>query len=131
MNYNSRNIERIDRDGFFCDWKKVKELRKSLGLSQAELAEGICTQAQISKIENGDVIPLASTLYLLAQRLGLSVDYFFDISLSPRLDYVHEVSEQLKLARKRVNYALIKEIVKAEENNPLFIANKYHHQLLI
>ncbi|MCM3179166.1 helix-turn-helix domain-containing protein [Cytobacillus horneckiae] len=111
--------------------KKVKELRKSLGLSQAELAEGICTQAQISNIENGDVIPLASTLYLLAQRLGLSVDYFFDISLSPRLDYVHEVSEQLKLARKRVNYALIKEIVKAEENNPLFIANKYHHQLLI
>lgn len=37
----------------------------------------------------------------------------------------------MKLARKRVNYALIKEIVKAEENNPLFTANKYHHQLLI
>ena len=35
--------------------QRIRELRKSLKLSQEELAEGICTQAQISKIEKGDV----------------------------------------------------------------------------
>ncbi|MBR8644357.1 helix-turn-helix transcriptional regulator [[Brevibacterium] frigoritolerans] len=54
----------------------MKELRKQIGLSQEELATGICTQAQISKIEKGDVYPYASTLYLISQRLGVDVNYF-------------------------------------------------------
>ena len=45
--------------------KKIKELRKQIGLSQEELAEGICTQAQISKIEKGVVYPYATTLSLI------------------------------------------------------------------
>ncbi|MED3909921.1 helix-turn-helix transcriptional regulator [Peribacillus simplex] len=36
---------------FFAVGQKIKELRKQIGLSQEELASGICTQAQISKIE--------------------------------------------------------------------------------
>ena len=35
----------------------LKSLRKSMDLSQQQLAEGICTQAQISKIENSNEIP--------------------------------------------------------------------------
>ncbi|MDQ7861564.1 helix-turn-helix transcriptional regulator [Peribacillus frigoritolerans] len=38
---------------FFAVGQKIKELRKQIGLSQEELATGICTQAQISKIEKG------------------------------------------------------------------------------
>ncbi|MDQ0269215.1 helix-turn-helix domain-containing protein [Cytobacillus purgationiresistens] len=111
--------------------RKIKELRKGAGLSQTDLARGICTQAQVSKIENGDVIPFASTLYFISQRLGLDVDYFFDVSMSPRMDYVREVSSLLKTARKNINYTLVQEIVEAEEKNPLFTANKHHYQLLI
>jgi len=110
---------------------KIKELRKSLGLSQKDLAKDFCTQAQISKIENGDVLPLASTLYFISQRLGVDINYFFDIGTTPRLDYVQEVINQLKQARNNVNYPLIKEIVEAEEKNPLFAANKKNLQLLL
>ncbi|RDI40149.1 helix-turn-helix domain-containing protein [Falsibacillus pallidus] len=111
--------------------KKIRELRKLMGLSQEELAEGICTQAQISKIEKGDVYPYASTLYLIAQRLGLDVNYFFDIGTTPRIDYVQEVEEVLGSARRRMSYSEMLEIVKSEEKNPLFTQNKKNQQLLL
>ncbi|MCP1160547.1 MULTISPECIES: helix-turn-helix domain-containing protein [Bacillus] len=110
---------------------KIKELRKTQRLSQKELADGICTQAQISKLENGDVYPYASTLYFIAEKLGVDVNYFLHIGTTPRLDYVEEVSRQLKLARRVFKYSDIKQIVKAEENNPLFTQNPVYLQLLL
>ncbi len=110
---------------------KIKELRKLMGLSQSELAQGICTQAQISKIEKGDVFPYASTLYLISQRLGVDVNYFFDIGTTPRIDYVQEVSRQLKLARRNLEYEEIYQIVKTEEKNALFLQNRKNLQLLL
>lgn len=111
--------------------KKIKELRKSVGFSQKDLARDICTQAQISKIEKGDVLPLASTLYFISQRLGVDINYFFDLGTTPRLDYVQEVNNQLKLARRKLDYPLIKEIVEIEEKNPLFTTNKKNYQTLL
>lgn len=111
--------------------KKIKELRKLLGMSQGELAEGICTQAQISKIENGDVYPYASTLYLISQRLGVDVNYFFDIGMTPRFEYVQEVTEQLKQARRNSDYRTIKQIIDAEKTNPLFTQNNRNQQILL
>ncbi|MBU8731701.1 helix-turn-helix transcriptional regulator [Cytobacillus oceanisediminis] len=111
--------------------KKIKELRKSAGFSQKDLAKDICTQAQISKIENGDVLPLASTLYFISQRLGVDINYFFEHGTTPRLDYVQEVNNQLKMARRKLDYPLIKEIVETEEKNPLFTSNKKNFQILL
>ncbi|WP_064091893.1 helix-turn-helix domain-containing protein [Rossellomorea aquimaris] len=111
--------------------KKIKELRKNSGLSQEELSEGICTQAQISKIEKGDVFPYASTLYQISQKLGVDVNYFFDIGTTPRLDYVREVTQQLQIMRRNLRYEEMMEIVKAEEVNPLFLQNNKNMQLLL
>ncbi|KML33363.1 helix-turn-helix domain-containing protein [Rossellomorea marisflavi] len=111
--------------------KKIKELRKNSGLSQEELSEGICTQAQISKIEKGLVFPYASTLYQISQKLGVDVNYFFDIGTTPRLDYVQEVFEQLQIMRRSYRFKEMMDIVRAEESNPLFSQNKKNLQLLL
>lgn len=111
--------------------KKIKELRKNSGLSQEELAEGICTQAQISKIEKGDVFPYASTLYQISQKLGVDVNYFFDIGTTPRLDYVQEVFQQLQVMRRNLRYEEMMDIVRTEEVNPLFMQNNKNMQLLL
>jgi transcriptional regulator with XRE-family HTH domain len=111
--------------------KKIKELRKNSGLSQEELAESICTQAQISKIEKGDVFPYASTLYQISQKLGVDVNYFFDIGTTPRLDYVQEVFQQLKILRRNLKFEEMMDIVRAEEDNPLFLQNNKNMQLLL
>ncbi|MCM3403650.1 helix-turn-helix domain-containing protein [Cytobacillus oceanisediminis] len=111
--------------------QRIRELRKLMNLSQGELAKGICTQAQISKIEKGDVYPYASTLYLISERLGVDVNYFFDIGTTPRLDYVQEVLRQLTLARRNSNYKEMEQIVKTEEKNPLFQQNNKNFQVLL
>ncbi|MEC1894308.1 helix-turn-helix domain-containing protein [Cytobacillus firmus] len=110
---------------------KIKELRRIQRITQKELAEDICTQAQISKLENGEVIPCASTLFLISQKLGIDVNYFFNIGLTPRLDYVEEVARQLKIARRNFKYQEMEEIVEMEERNPLFYQNQKYLQLLI
>jgi transcriptional regulator with XRE-family HTH domain len=111
--------------------RKIKELRKNSGLSQEDLAEGICTQAQISKIEKGDVFPYASTLYQISQKLGVDVNYFFDIGTTPRLDYVQEVFKQLQIMRRSLRFEEMMDIVRTEEVNPLFLQNKKNMQLLL
>lgn len=58
--------------------EKFKLKRKEKGLSQKALAQGICEQSQISKIEGGNYMPAADLLYRLAQRLEVSSDYFFN-----------------------------------------------------
>ena len=58
--------------------EKFRSKRKELGFSQAVLAEGICEQSQISKIERGNYMPAADLLYKLARRLQVPVEYFFD-----------------------------------------------------
>ena len=110
--------------------KKIKELRKVVGLTQGELADGICTQALISRIEKGDIYPSATSLYQISKKLGVDVNYFFEIGMTPRLDYVKEVERQLKKLRVKLKYDEILEIVKTEEKNPLFIKDETNLQLL-
>ncbi|WP_156008109.1 helix-turn-helix domain-containing protein, partial [Streptococcus ruminantium] len=61
---------------------RIKSRRKELKLSQKELAEGICKQGQISRLENGEYTPGSELLHQLAKKLKVSMDYFFDEQVS-------------------------------------------------
>jgi transcriptional regulator with XRE-family HTH domain len=111
--------------------KKIKELRKVVGLTQGELGEGICTQALISRIEKGDIYPNATALYQISKKLGVDVNYFFEIGTTPRLDYIQEVERQLKKLRVKLKFEELMEMVKAEEKNPIFIKDNENLQLLL
>lgn len=54
--------------------EKVRYYRKLKGLSQAELAKDICTQATISLIEKRNKVPSMNILMRLINRLGVSLD---------------------------------------------------------
>ncbi|MBW3110242.1 helix-turn-helix transcriptional regulator [Bacillus sp. MCCB 382] len=109
---------------------KIKEMRKVVGLTQGDLAEGICTQALISRIEKGDIYPNATALYQISVKLGVDINYFFEIGTTPRLDYIREVERQLKSLRDTWDYKGMIELVKAEEKNPLFYKDNEKLQLL-
>lgn len=53
---------------------KVRYYRKLKGLSQAELAANICTQATISLIEKRNKVPSMNILMRLISRLGIQLD---------------------------------------------------------
>ena len=56
--------------------KKIREARKALGLSQAALAEGICSRSYIAGLESGNIRPTAENLQGLANRLVKPMSYF-------------------------------------------------------
>lgn len=53
---------------------KVKRERLKRNMTQMELANGICTQSQISKIEKGTLIPMSSLLFEISRKLNISLD---------------------------------------------------------
>ncbi|MGM0841744.1 MAG: tetratricopeptide repeat protein [Bacillota bacterium] len=110
---------------------KIKQLRKTVGLTQGELAEGVCTQALISRIEKGDVYPSATSLYQISQKLGVDINFFFEIATIPRLDYVKEVERQLGKLRRARQFEEMIEIVNVEEKNQVFISHQNNFQLLL
>lgn len=111
--------------------KEIKTLRSALNMSQSELSNGICTQSQISKIEKGEVYPLASTLYLIAERLGVDVNYFYDLATMPQLEYVKEVYTQVRYNIEQQSFDEVFNIINFEKKNPLFIYNRKNKQFLL
>ena len=51
--------------------------RKQAGLSQSELAEGICTQTTLSRFENNGQVPSLKILIQLCNRLSLPIGELF------------------------------------------------------
>ncbi|OIJ11487.1 hypothetical protein BKP35_12145 [Anaerobacillus arseniciselenatis] len=105
---------------------KIKELRKYWRMTQEELADNICSQAMISTIENDEnVYTSALLLNALSQRLGVSIDYFFQETNVTNYSYVNEVCDQLTKLIQFKEYAQAYDMVKLEKKNPLF--NKVIH----
>ncbi|MBZ4263190.1 helix-turn-helix transcriptional regulator, partial [Streptococcus pneumoniae] len=93
---------------------RLKNRRKELKMSQRELAEGICKQGQISRLESGEFTPGADFLNALAKKLKVSMDYFFDEQV---VEKVEELSEFKKLAQTFItnrNYESLKYIYELE-----------------
>ncbi len=57
---------------------KLESVRKLKNMSQKELADGLCSQAQISRIEKNEVIPNAILLKSLCNKLNVSVDWILE-----------------------------------------------------
>lgn len=87
--------------------KKFIEARKEKGFSQKEVSEGICFQAQISRLEKGGYMPGAEILYLLAKRLEKPVEYFFeDINITEK---------SVRITKKLINEYLYRRDYKGLE----------------
>lgn len=73
---------------------KIKNRRKQLNMSQAELANGICTQGTISNIENGNSFPSTVVLKEIALKLGIDL---FDITFTEQDDIEKVLDKVSKL----------------------------------
>jgi len=58
--------------------EKLRELRLSQKITQAELCGNIITRNMLSRIENGAALPSLPTLQYLSAKLGVSAGYFLD-----------------------------------------------------
>ena len=82
---------------------RLRSRRLELNLSQAELAEGVCEQGQISRIEKGKYNPGSDLLYKLSLKLNVPMNYFFDESVSKEssnLENFKILSKKLLMGRE-------------------------------
>lgn len=107
----------------------LRNRREELGLSQEDLADGICAVPTLSRIENGERMPTKNHFEMLMQRLGysaMSLDFFTDKQdfiiheLKIKLRYAY-ISKDFKSARKHL----------ADFQNLLEMPTKIDEQFLI
>lgn len=55
----------------------IKERRKIKNISQSELGRIIGSQAMVSRIESGQILPNIQTIYLICKTLDLTIEEFF------------------------------------------------------
>lgn len=84
---------------------KIKNRRKELGLTQADLAEPEFTRGFISQIENGITKPPLKTLEIIATKLAVSVNYLIDeeSEISINFSNQNKVLEQIKIAKRLIH----------------------------
>ncbi len=86
----------------------IRRRRMELGLSQEDLADGICAVTTLSRIENGERMPTQNHLEILLQRIGYS-----DMMLQSYVDEADFVAHELKF---KIRQAYIeKDATKAQE----------------
>lgn len=64
----------------------VKEARKAKRMTQKELANGICTQATVSNLENNNSVPAVRTLLAIGERLKIDFLIYQSISQFQKMD---------------------------------------------
>lgn len=111
---------------------KIKEIRIKKGLTQADLANGICTQASISNLENNTSTPSLVILLAIGERLNIEFSELTEYALeqaNPAIMVFKKVQilrSQFKL--KEAHDFLIKEI-KLEELKTNHEKKQYYYYL--
>lgn len=110
----------------------IKEKRLEKGLKQSELADGICTQATISNLENKSGMPNLPILVAIGNRLGIAFSELSDYTLTTT-NYTVAIFNQVKqlcatYRHKEAHDVLVKEIdIKLLEKNEE--RKKYYYYL--
>lgn len=78
---------------------RIKELRKQKKLTQKKLAEGVCTQVTISKIENKNSIPTIRILTKICERLNVQIEdvVVVEDESNENYDLLKEIGEFIRL----------------------------------
>ena len=88
--------------------QKIKELRVQRGLTLEEVAEkSNFTQGFLSQLENNKVAPSVSSLYNIAEALGVAVTYFFPDSINPTKVIRHGHAESFHFEGSNRIYSLL------------------------
>lgn len=94
---------------------RLKNKRKELKLSQKELAEGICEQGQISRMEQGKYSPGSELLFQLSKRLNVSMNYFFEDAEVSSLENIDKFKELSKKFLNQRDYESLQYIYELEK----------------
>ena len=112
--------------------EKIKQERKKQGMTQKELCDGICSQAEISKVENGKNSPTIDLLQSICKRLKLPISSFFeDEQVSQKLNEIDQ--KMIRHLREKTFKEMendLKDYAKFSQSFEIKILIRYHQELL-
>jgi len=103
----------------------LKELRKEKGLTQKDLAEGVCAQSMLSAIENNVYIPNANLLINLANKLEVDLN---EISLATNFEISSDDNVNLTIDKLCNGHQYV-ELLKFLQQSAVIDQLKTAHQL--
>ncbi len=95
----------------YCMGEMIKRTRKSMNLSQEELAFGICSVSTLSRIENGLETPARATFEKMLERLGGTT------GLSPC-----DIAED---EAYRIRHLTVRNIIRSQQEKNSFLLDEY------
>lgn len=111
---------------------RIKEKRLNFGYTQAELAEGICTQASISNLENDTSTPSLMILLAIGERLNIEFSELSNYAVQLENPYKH-IFEQTRVLRSQFKDAeardLLLDKINVDQLKIAFDQKKYFYYL--
>lgn len=105
---------------------KLKQYRKQKNLSQQELAEGICTQATVSLMENKNKVPSIKIILQICRRLNVSLEDILAGMGSGLDDQFSRVSRAVRFGDYHGADRLLEQMDMASVQNA-FDRERYHY----
>ncbi|MFS1511523.1 helix-turn-helix domain-containing protein [Chengkuizengella sp. SCS-71B] len=109
--------------------QKIREIRLKMNITQKQLCDGICTQANLSRIENGICLPSSYIIQQFSERLGIDSSYLLTNNQELQQDYIDEFYTVVRRHLTNREYESVLKMVQKEEKNPIF-SNIKHQQYL-
>ncbi|MGX7419839.1 helix-turn-helix domain-containing protein [Carnobacterium gallinarum] len=111
---------------------KIKEIRLIKGITQRELAEGICTQATISNLENETSLPSLSILLSIADRLNIDFSEIYEYIAINGNSY-SEIFKRVRVMcgqrKHKEAYDLIKEKIEFDKLGTPYELKQYYYYI--
>lgn len=108
----------------------LKAFREYKNLSSKELADGICTEEELTLYEKDKAYPTIEILHKLGKRLNIELSYFFDVASKSTTNYSTAVIQLIEKYKRERNYNAIYSIIQQEKENPLFQIGDYKQFLV-
>ncbi|ENQ3107108.1 Helix-turn-helix domain-containing protein [Bacillus sp. 491mf] len=113
---------------------EIKKIRRMRGLTQKHLADNICHQSEISRIESGVVYPSMDILQGIAAKLKVPIIHFYEVVAYSDIERKKQFKDLIQSLCKQKKYEEIYkktwDELKKEEDHPEFQQFLlWHHHL--
>lgn len=102
----------------------IKDVRKARNLTQTQLAEGICSRREVTRIENGEYEPSTYLISLLSQKLNFDLLKCYSNFKFSKTIVAYEIKLKLHNIIKHNNDEELKGIISEMEKLPEFLKDE-------
>ncbi len=100
---------------------EIRKWRKIRKMTQKQLADGICNQSEISRLEKGDSYPSIDTLQAISMKLKLPLSYFFEVLIHDDFEEKEKMLDDVKNYSAKKDYEGLYQYTQSLLNSGKFL----------